>query len=126
MSHLSLLLDENLSPLVANGLREAGFDATHAYDVDLNQTRDEVIYARAQEQGRVVVTEDHDFGELLAESGADRPSVVRLDTRRYLRAARKTELLVEVLADHADDLEAGAIVTVYLGRVRVTRLPLER
>lgn len=59
---MKLLIDANLSPSVADGLREAGFDAVHVADLDLVTASDGEIFDRAVSDGLVVVTADSDFG----------------------------------------------------------------
>lgn len=73
---MKFLVDQNLSPLVAAGLCEAGHDAVHTRDLGLQEASDTVVLARASHERRIVVSADTDFGTLLAASRADGPSVV--------------------------------------------------
>ena len=63
---MRLLVDANLSPSVADGLRKAGVDAVHVVDLDLVTASDDDIFDRAVADGLTVVTADSDFGMLLA------------------------------------------------------------
>lgn len=86
---------------------------------------DVVILELARKQGRIIVTFDRDFGRLLARDGASEPSVL------LLRLSDQTPpfvipRLVAALDRHADDLRAGAIVTVDDSQTRVRRLPIAR
>ncbi len=71
-------------------------------------------------QNRVLVTIDTDFGKLVYREGVAHAGVVRLPD---VPAARRIELMVQVLADFADALESGAVVTVRGRRIRVSRRP---
>src|ERR1022692_1687229 len=72
---MRLLIDANLSPRVAAGLRSAGLDARHVADAGLVTAADEAILEHAAANDLVIISADSDFGELLAASpGATSPS----------------------------------------------------
>lgn len=75
---MRLLIDANLSPRVAEGLRSAGYDAGHVADLDMVTATDEQIFDRAVADDLVVVTADSDFGKLLALRRASNPSVIHV------------------------------------------------
>jgi predicted nuclease of predicted toxin-antitoxin system len=64
-----LLIDANLSPRVAAGLRSEGHETVHVADIGMLGASDEAILAHAAASGMVIVSADTDFGELLAVSG---------------------------------------------------------
>lgn len=53
---MRLLLDEQLSRVLAEELRRRGHDVVAVVETDLRQARDDVILAWATAQGRAVVT----------------------------------------------------------------------
>ena len=92
---MRLLTNENVSGTVVRSLRERGHDVLSAKE-SMRSEPDEKLLARAQAEGRVLVTHDKDFGELAfrnrlpAECGVillrltgDSPDV---DNARALRA----------------------------------------
>jgi uncharacterized ferredoxin-like protein len=63
---LSLLCDEHIHYQVIEGLRRRGIDAVTVQQVGLVSSLDEVILDMAQQQNRVVYTNDEDFLRLQA------------------------------------------------------------
>jgi predicted nuclease of predicted toxin-antitoxin system len=120
-----LLIDANLSPRVAVALGKAGLESVHVCDVGLLTAPDRTILDYAAANALVIVSADSDFGELLAASrGATRPSVVLLRSADRLTPDGQAALLVANLPVVAQDLEAGAIVTIARGRLRIRPLPI--
>jgi predicted nuclease of predicted toxin-antitoxin system len=70
------LIDNALSPLLAERLNDAGHEAVHVREYDLQAADDERIFERVQEERRVVVSVDTDFGTLLATRQENSPSVI--------------------------------------------------
>lgn len=63
---LRFLIDNALSPDLAEALREVSYDAVHVRDLHLQVASDEEIFARAASEQRIIVSADTDFGTLLA------------------------------------------------------------
>ncbi len=74
---MKLLLDSNLSHRVARLLRDADIDAVHVREHNLQHATDAAILEFAREHSLVVVSEDTDFGELLAQQRTAAPSKCR-------------------------------------------------
>jgi predicted nuclease of predicted toxin-antitoxin system len=122
---LKFLVDSAVSPQVAAGLRRSGHDAVHVVDYGLGSSTDEIILVRAAAEGRVLITSDTDFGELLAESGASRPSII-LFRRTSGKPSEENALLARALAkpEIGESLEQGGIIVVDSRRIRIRKLPL--
>ena len=76
---MKLPLDENLSPLHARTLRVLGHDAVSVVECGLSGADDPVVRAYAIEGGRILVTLDADFANVLRYSPADSPGVIHHD-----------------------------------------------
>ena len=112
---MKALLDTCVWGGVRKPLREAGHDVTWAGGWS-EDPGDEEILARAYGESRVLVTLDKDFGELAIVHGREHSGIVRLVG---LSTTQQAEMCVLVPAKYGSELEAGAIVTVEAGRVRV-------
>lgn len=121
---MRFLLDQNQSPLLGEYLATAGHDAVHARDRDMRTAPDTAILQVAAEEGRVVISADTDFGDLLAQTNLSGPSVLLIRRQGQRRASELAQLIVANLDGFSDDLDNGAIVVLDADRVRVRQLPI--
>lgn len=84
-------MDNALSPALADSLRQSGHDAIHVRDVALGAAEDEVIFARAAIEKRVLVSADTDFATMLALRKETKPSVILFRRRADRRPAQQAE-----------------------------------
>ncbi len=122
---MRFLTDMGVSWRVVAWLRDNGHDATHLRDQQLHRLPNGDIFAKAADERRIILTWDLDFTEIVALSGARIVSavVLRLMNTRSENVIRR---LARVLAESAQDLEEGAIVSVEDSRHRVRLLPIGR
>ncbi len=120
---MKFLADMGISLRTVVWLREEGYGVVHLREEGLQRLPDEEILVKARAEGRILLTMDLDFSHLLAMSGESLPSVIlfRLGNENYDMI---NESLREVLRECAEDLEAGAIVSVSDEAFRVRRLPI--
>jgi len=120
---MKIVIDVCLSRQVAEALTNAGFDAVHWFNIGGPKAKDAMIMAWAQEEGRMVVTADTDFGHLLAKSSGASPSTVILRTAVH-SVNVVIPLLLEVIPAYSEELKEGALITVDEQRVRIRKLPI--
>ena len=120
---MKFLVDQAVSWRVARDLTTAGHDAVHVRDLGLSTADDETILDRAGAEQRVVITQDTDFGTLLAASGVSHPSVILLRMREG-RPELQVRTLIESISAVEKDLLSGAIVVVSDETIRIRRLPM--
>ncbi len=106
-------------------LATKGIDAVHWSAVGDPRATDVIIMQWAFARGYVVFTHDLDFSAILSATGAAGPSVLQVRTQDVLPEAIGEDV-VRVLADHADAIDAGAIVTIDKPAARVRVLPVRR
>ena len=120
---MKLILDEGMPYRTASMLREAGIDARHVLELEMGGASDEAILERARLDAAVVATLDADFHQLLATTGADLPSVIRVRIEG-LRSRQLADLLVEVLKQVGEEGLIGVAISVGHKRIRIRRLPI--
>lgn len=97
---MKLLPDENLSPSFAKRLREKGFDAVSAYEVELSGAADKLISAYCLKHSRVLVTLDADFSNVVRYPPGNTSGVIRLKLHPPTQ-----EAIWEVLSATLDKLQ---------------------
>jgi hypothetical protein len=85
---VKFLIDNNLSPLLAEALKAAGHDAVHVRDLGMQAAPDEAVLERAHAVGQVLISADTDFGGFLSRSKASSPSVTPRVAARPIPPAR--------------------------------------
>ena len=118
---MKLLLDQDVYAATAQFLFDLGHDVVLVASLGLSRARDEEILRIAQEQNRILVTRDRDFGNLVfvRELGA---GVI------YLRILPSTQNVVHtelerVLRLHTDEELAQSFVVVEPGGHRLRQRP---
>ena len=121
---MKFLIEDNLSPLLAEGLKAAGHDAVHLRDLGMQAAPDPAVLQRAQVDERVLASADTDFGGLLSRSRATGPSVLLIRRLAGRRAAEQSAIILANLEQIAEDLTAGAVVVIGEDWIRIRRLPM--
>lgn len=112
---MKILLDTCVWGGVRKDLKIAGHDVIWAGEWD-KDPGDEEILDRAYQEKRILVTLDKDFGELAIVNNLPHSGIIRLVN---LSARRQADICTQVLSKYGEELQAGAIITVDLDRVRI-------
>jgi predicted nuclease of predicted toxin-antitoxin system len=122
---MKFLIDNALSPQIAIGLVEAGYDAIHVREIDMRSSPDIDIFNLAIAEQRVIISADTDFGTLLALRAERFPSVILF--RRGISHIPQVQLSILLLnlPSIADLLEQGSIIIFDKNRIRTRTLPID-
>lgn len=120
---MRLLVDMNLSPRWCDALTAAGLAASHWSTVGAATASDEEIMSYAASSNSIVLTHDLDFGAILAATKGGKPSVVQLRTDDT-SPETAAPAVIDAIRQCEAELDAGALLTVDIARVRLSLLPL--
>jgi len=110
-------LDVNASGVVADWLIGLGHDVVRVSDADPRMSDEDVLHWAVRE-GRVILTTDLDFEEMIWREGRRHCGLLRVEN---LPREQRQRLLEETLSQHAGDLQSGAIVIATRRHTRVRR-----
>jgi predicted nuclease of predicted toxin-antitoxin system len=110
-----VLLDACVWGRAREDLIAAGHDAVWAGEWVPDPGDDEIL-ARAHREGRILVTLDKDFGEIVVVRGTPHSGILRLVG---FRARQQGPSCLRILESHGEELQGGAIITAEPGRIRV-------
>ena len=120
---MNFLVDQPVSPVLAEWLRNNGHDAFHLRERGLACSRDEDIFALASAENRIIVTADLDFSRILALSGREGPGLI-LFRAGNITDLQMLSLLKSVLQSVPADRLQRSVVVVDGRRMRIAPLPL--
>jgi predicted nuclease of predicted toxin-antitoxin system len=120
---VKFLADMGVSPRTVAYLCERGHEAIRLDALGMERATDATVVTYAAREGRIILTCDLDYPEIIALAHAQSPSLIvfRLQDEA---ADNINRLLERFLPEVESQLLGGAIVTVEDDRIRVRLLPI--
>jgi predicted nuclease of predicted toxin-antitoxin system len=119
---LTFKLDENLSRHLKAELIALGYDTLTAADEGLLSRPDSEIASAARQEGRLLLTLDLDFADVLRFPPGSHPGIVLLRPAT-LGPGSVSRFVADLVRSRALEELEGCLVIVEPGRVRVRRPP---
>ena len=120
---MKILVDMNLSHKWAGFLLENGIEAVHWSSIGPHDSPDTDIFIYAQNNDFSILTNDLDFGFILANTQSIKPSVTQTRTGA-LGHGRIGDIVISTIKKFADDIEKGSLITIGQRKIRISLLPL--
>jgi predicted nuclease of predicted toxin-antitoxin system len=115
---MKFLLDENVDARLKIHLTQLRHDVTRVGADYPRGLADREVLSTAHAEGRVLITNDRDFGELVFRLRQPHQGVILLRLGTYVPLATKIQRVDDVLARYSDELEHFIVVTPRTIRVR--------
>jgi predicted nuclease of predicted toxin-antitoxin system len=120
-----LLVDECLPRVLVDELRTRGHDVMWVRD-SFSGADDVSVLSKANSQGRVVLSEDRDFGDLTMQQGYPAVGIVRVRMSGFPHSAAQISVRVATEIENLGPQLIGQLTVIEPGRVRQRALPGER
>ena len=120
---MRILADLHISPVTIRYLHSLGHDIIRTDALLPPNAPDEDIVGVAIKENRVILTQDMDFGAILASSHRDTPSLISIRLA-FPTVERVNSVLERVLPDLELAVLNGVMATVEDHRVRQRNLPI--
>ena len=124
---MKFLIDNALSPKLADLLINEGFDVIHVRNIGLQHADDRKIFDYALDNNRIIISADTDFGLLLSQHNKKEPSIIIFRKGAERNPFKQGELIVLNLSENVKNaLDSGSIVIIEQDKLRIKPLPLHK
>lgn len=116
---MKFLIDRCAGRLIADWLRKQGHDVVESRELGPDPG-DRVLLEWAANEGRILITIDTDFGQLVYVENLTHAGLIRLPD---VPSRARQMILDDLLIRYKAQLEDAAIITVRGGRIRISKAP---
>jgi predicted nuclease of predicted toxin-antitoxin system len=113
---MKFFADEGVDGQIVSVLRENGFDVLYAAE-NIAGTEDQEVLRIANQEDRVLITRDKDFGELAYQNHMIHAGII-LNRLYELSSQKKAETVLSVIKEFQEEL-IGKFTVIQPGKVRI-------
>jgi predicted nuclease of predicted toxin-antitoxin system len=123
---MRFFVDNAISPVVSEKLNELNHNSVHVRQYNMQDASDDLIFKRAFEEDRIIITADTDFGFLLSKWGKSHPSVIIFRKGIERNPLMQIQIFEKVLKleEVIESLNKGSIIILEKEKVRIRSLPI--
>ena len=114
---MRFLIDRCAGTSIATWLRDQGHDVVETRERGADPG-DRVLLEWADQESRILITIDTDFGQLIFLEGQPHCGLIRLPD---VPSTERIAIMQDLINRFQDDLEAKGIITVRGGKIRISR-----
>ncbi|HKG59740.1 MAG TPA: DUF5615 family PIN-like protein [Pyrinomonadaceae bacterium] len=116
---MRFLIDRCAGRLLADWLRKKGHDVVESHELGPDPG-DRALLEWAANDGRILITIDTDFGQLVYTENVAHAGLIRLPD---VSSGARQLILEDLLTRYEPELKDAAIITVRSGRIRISKGP---
>ncbi len=116
---MKFVADEGVDGQIVESLRAAGHDVLYIAESGVG-TNDDIILRYANDEDRILMTRDKDFGELVYRKKQIHSGIV-LNRLYELPSETKAKIVVNVISKYGKELY-GSFTVIQPGRVRIKNM----
>ncbi len=116
---MNFVADEGVDAPIVEALRSVGHDVLYIAEIKSGISDDKVL-AYANEEDRILITRDKDFGELVYREKKIHSGII-LNRLYVFDSLRKAEILKNVIEKYGTEL-VGAFTVIQPHKVRIKKL----
>lgn len=115
---MKIKIDENLPIDVLELIRSAGHDVESVYSENIQGCSDQVLMMKCQEEGRVLISLDNDFSDIIAYPPEKTEGIIVLRTKEQSKEAA-LKVVRNLLPRLAEKFFPGQLWIVDENRIRI-------
>jgi len=116
---MNFVADEGVDQQIVMALREKGYNVLYIDELTDGAT-DDLVLQLANEQSRILMTRDKDFGELVYRDKKVHSGII-LNRLYTLKSDKKAELVTKIIEEFGEEL-IGSFTVIQPGKIRIRKL----
>ena len=116
---MKFVADEGVDATLVSLLRSDNHDVTYFAEAETS-TSDAIILELANSQGRILITRDKDFGELVYRMKMIHSGII-LARLEDLKSSTRSQIVFDFITNHETEL-TGSFIVVQSGTARIRKI----